>query len=53
MLLVALARPERVHALVGLASATDFTEDLMWEVFDENISSAFASLLMRVLSENM
>jgi len=29
-LLVALERPERVAALVGLASAPDFTEDLMW-----------------------
>lgn len=31
ILLAALARPERVRALVGLASAPDFTEDLMWE----------------------
>ena len=30
MLLVALAMPERIHALVGLASAPDFTEDLLW-----------------------
>jgi pimeloyl-ACP methyl ester carboxylesterase len=29
-LLVALARPERVIALVGIAAAPDFTEDLMW-----------------------
>ncbi|MGH6912633.1 MAG: alpha/beta hydrolase [Geminicoccales bacterium] len=29
MLLVALARPERVHALVGIAAAPDFTEDLL------------------------
>ncbi len=36
MLLVALARPERVAGLVGLASAADFTEDLMWAVFDED-----------------
>jgi pimeloyl-ACP methyl ester carboxylesterase len=28
MLLVALARPERVQALVGIAAAPDFTEDL-------------------------
>lgn len=31
MLLAALARPERVAALVGIAAAPDFTEDLMWE----------------------
>ncbi len=30
MLLVALARPFRVHALVGIAAAPDFTEDLVW-----------------------
>lgn len=29
MLLVALARPERVHGLVGIAAAPDFTEDLL------------------------
>lgn len=31
MLLVALARPERVRALVGIAAAPDATEDLMWQ----------------------
>lgn len=30
MLLAALARPERVAALVGIAAAPDFTEDLIW-----------------------
>ncbi len=30
MLLAALARPDRVHGLVGVASAPDFTEDLVW-----------------------
>ena len=35
MLLTALARPERVAALVGIAAAPDFTEDLMWPAFDE------------------
>ncbi len=30
-LLAALARRERVMALVGVAAAPDFTEDLMWE----------------------
>jgi len=33
--LLALRRPERVVALVGIASAPDFTEDLMWDVMDE------------------
>ena len=31
MLLAALARPERVAGLVGIASAPDFTEDLIWK----------------------
>jgi pimeloyl-ACP methyl ester carboxylesterase len=30
MLLAARAVSERVHALVGLAAAPDFTEDLLW-----------------------
>lgn len=30
MLLAALARRERVNALVGIAAAPDFTEDLLW-----------------------
>ena len=34
-LLVALARPERVRGLLLLAPATDFTEALMWQSFDE------------------
>lgn len=33
MLLAALARPERVVALVGIAPAPDFTEDLLWPSF--------------------
>jgi pimeloyl-ACP methyl ester carboxylesterase len=33
MLLTALARPERVAALVGIAAAPDATEDLMWARF--------------------
>jgi pimeloyl-ACP methyl ester carboxylesterase len=33
MLLAALARPERVRALVGVAAAPDATEDLMWHRF--------------------
>ena len=37
MLLVALARPERVAGLVGIAAAPDFTEDLMWANFPPDI----------------
>jgi len=33
MLLTALARPERVAALVGIAAAPDATEELMWARF--------------------
>ena len=35
MILAALARPERVAALVGIAAAPDFTEDLIWDELDE------------------
>lgn len=31
MLLVALAMPRRVHSLLGVASAPDFTEELVWK----------------------
>ena len=34
MLLVALSRPERIAGLVGIASAPDFTEDLIWSTLD-------------------
>jgi len=34
MLLVALARPSQVIALVGVAAAPDFTEDLVWPRLD-------------------
>jgi pimeloyl-ACP methyl ester carboxylesterase len=34
MLLAALARPDRVQALVGIAAAPDFTEDLVWQRLD-------------------
>jgi len=34
MLLAALARPEKAAALVGIAPAPDFTEELMWPAFD-------------------
>lgn len=36
-LLLALARPERVAGLVGVAAAPDFTEDLMWAEFEEDV----------------
>lgn len=35
MLLAALARPARIHALVGIAAAPDATEDLLWPRLDE------------------
>lgn len=35
MLEVALAIPDRMAALVGIAAAPDFTEELMWEAFTE------------------
>lgn len=44
MLLVALARPDRVHALIGLAPAPDFTEELMWQTMD-------AGMQQRLLKE--
>lgn len=40
MLLTALRRPERVAGLVGIAPAPDFTEDLMWDLFDPAIRRA-------------
>jgi pimeloyl-ACP methyl ester carboxylesterase len=33
MLLAAVRRPERVHALVGVAAAPDFTEELVWNAY--------------------
>lgn len=35
MLLTALARPERVKALLGVACAADFTETMLWQGMDE------------------
>ena len=35
MLLAALAQPERIAGLVGIAAAPDFTEDLIWAQADE------------------
>ena len=40
MLLAALARPQRVAALVGVAAAPDFTEDLMWRRFPAEVRAA-------------
>lgn len=37
MLLAALARPERVHGLVGVAPAADFTEELMWRAMPDAV----------------
>jgi pimeloyl-ACP methyl ester carboxylesterase len=35
MILAALARPDRVAGLVGIAAAPDFSEDLLWARLDE------------------
>lgn len=35
MLLAALARPERVAGLIGIAAAPDFTEELIWQQLSE------------------
>ena len=40
MLLAARAAPERVHALVGVAAAPDFTEDLLWARLDDERRAA-------------
>ena len=40
MLLAALARSGRACGLVGIAPAPDFTEDLMWNTFDERAKAA-------------
>lgn len=37
MLLAAVARPTRAAGLLGIAPAPDFTQDLMWDQFDEEI----------------
>jgi pimeloyl-ACP methyl ester carboxylesterase len=42
MLLAALARPERIAGLVGIAAAPDFTEDLMWDGMDAATRSRLA-----------
>lgn len=43
MLLAALARPERIRGLVGIAPAPDFTEDLMWANFPSEVKTAIES----------
>ena len=42
MLLVALARPERIAGLVGVAAAPDFTEDLIWSTLDDDTRRTLA-----------
>ncbi|MGB0577731.1 MAG: alpha/beta fold hydrolase [Alphaproteobacteria bacterium] len=37
MMLAALARPDRVAGLVGIAAAPDFTESLMWQHFPPDV----------------
>ncbi|MBI78804.1 MAG: alpha/beta hydrolase [Rhodospirillaceae bacterium] len=37
MMLAALARPERIRGLIGIAAAPDFTEQLMWNRFPAKI----------------
>ncbi len=37
MLLAALARPDRVAGLVGIAAAPDFTETLMWQHYPPDV----------------
>ena len=37
MLRVALARPQRVAGLLGIASAPDLTKTLMWDLFDDDL----------------
>jgi len=37
MLLTALARPERIAGLLGMACAADFTDYLLWERLDESL----------------
>lgn len=36
-LLLAKRRPDLVAALVGVAAAPDFTEELMWDLFDDQV----------------
>ena len=40
MVLAALARPQRIAGLVGIAAAPDFTEDLMWAGYGDDVRRA-------------
>jgi pimeloyl-ACP methyl ester carboxylesterase len=42
MLNVALARPDRVAGLIGIAAAPDFTEELIWRAASETMRAALA-----------
>ena len=39
MLLAARARPERTAGMIGVAAAPDFTDDLMWNQFDDGMKA--------------
>jgi pimeloyl-ACP methyl ester carboxylesterase len=41
MILAALARPERIKGLIGMASAPDFTEELIWASLTESQRLSF------------
>ena len=43
MLLAALARPDRIAALIGIAAAADFTETLMWQRYPEEVRETLRS----------
>lgn len=43
MLLAALARPERIAALIGLAAAPDFTEELIWNYLSNEQKTILAN----------
>jgi pimeloyl-ACP methyl ester carboxylesterase len=43
MCLAALARPKRIHGLIGIASAPDFTEELIWAALTDSQRQAFLS----------
>lgn len=42
MLLAALARPDRIKGLVGVAAAPDFTQELMWPELSDEARAALA-----------
>ncbi|WP_085902437.1 alpha/beta fold hydrolase [Kiloniella majae] len=43
MLNTALKRPDRTKGLVGIAAAPDFTQDLMWDTFSQEIKNTLLS----------